>query len=171
MTSDRARRLALVTGATLLAAALLVVALRGVLAPLTQQTALPAAARWTSLGLPVPASAHRCDAPEGSDPGTVRWCPPGGVSAATLAAWYARTLPAGRDDGPLRWCLEEHLADGGRRALWSTRTGLLGYTLPATAWHPPVSGVPGGDGTVGVSLVTMPGSACPPAARSVREGR
>jgi hypothetical protein len=154
-----------------LAAALLAVgtlfmarALWPVLDPLTQRTPLSDDARSTDAGIPVPASAGRCDA-DAADESATRWCMPTGVSVATLAGWYADVLPAGRDAGDLRWCVEQRQADGGRRALWSAGDALVGYVLPPEPPRPPTTGA---DKAVAVEVVELSGSACHPVTRAVR---
>jgi hypothetical protein len=125
-----AGRRAALAGITLVGLALVVATtFRPVLGPLTQRTPLPPAAQWTDAGVPVPASAGRCAVQDVTDPGSVRWCMPGGVGAATVARWYRDVLPPGRDAGDRRWCVEQRQADGSRRALWSTGAGLVGYVL------------------------------------------
>jgi hypothetical protein len=139
------------------------------LAPLTQRTPLPDDARSTEAGIPVPAAAARCAATvadEAAGEDFARWCMPTGVSADTLARWYADALPAGRDAGGLRWCVEQRQADGGRRALWSTGDALVGYVLPPEHPRPPVTG---SDDAVAVEVVVLSGSACHPATRTGRE--
>jgi hypothetical protein len=154
-------RTGLLAAAALVAGALIMGgSLWPVLGPLTERTPLPAATRSTDAGVPVPASAQRC----AGEVGSLRWCVPSGVSVRTLSQWYDDVLPPGHDAGPLRWCVEQRLGDGGRRALWSTGAGLVGYVLPSEL--PPVKGH---IDTVGVDVVSFPGSACPSVARASRE--
>ncbi len=134
-----------------------------VLSTLTQRTPLPATARWTDAGVPVPPSAGRCAEQDLAPPDAVPWCMPGGVSAATVERWYRDVLPAGRDAGHLRWCVEQRQADGSRRELWSTGAGLVGYVLPPQPPHPPTQE------PVAVAVVVLPGEACHPATRANRE--
>ncbi len=136
------------------------------LGPLAQRTPLPPAAQWTDAGVPVPASAGQCAAQDRTDPGSVRWCMPTGVSAATVDRWYRDVLPPGRDAGDLRWCVEQRQADGSRRSLWSTGAGLVGYLLPPQPPRPPVQEL---EDPVAVEVVVLPAEACHPAARASRE--
>ena len=160
------RRAILLAGLTVIAAVLMIgTALWPVLEPLTLRTSLPAASRSVD-GVPVPESARRCAAQDPTTPTSVRWCMPSGVSAATVARWYADVLPAGQDAGRLTWCVEQHQSDGGRRALWSTGTSLVGYVLPADRERPEIERI---DDEVAVEVVRLDGSPCPPAARASRE--
>jgi hypothetical protein len=139
--------------------------LRPVLYPLTQRTPLPPAVRWTDAGVPVPASAGQCTAQDVADPGSVRWCMPDGVSAATVDRWYRDVLPPGRDTGGLRWCVEQRRGNGSRRELWSTGAGLVGYVLPPLPPRPPTQEL---EDPVAVTVVVLPGEACHPATRAGR---
>ncbi len=139
---------------------------RPVLGPLTQRTPLPPAVQGTDAGVPVPAPAGRCAAQDVTDPGSVRWCMPAGVSAATVERWYRDVLPPGRDAGGLRWCVQQRWGDGSRRALWSTGAGLVGYVLPP---QPPRLPTPALEDPVAVTVVVLPGEACHPATRASRE--
>jgi hypothetical protein len=164
---NAARRTGLLVGITVFAGILLVTkSLWPVVGPLTQRTELAAAARSTDAGVPVPTAARPCAAQDPSLAGSTRWCLPTGVSAQTIARWYAARLPAGRDAGPLRWCVEQRQADGSRQALWSNGTGLVGYVLPPQPPHPQTASI---DGRIAVTVVTLPGSSCPAAARVSRE--
>lgn len=161
------RRAALLAAITVVGAALaLIQSLWPVLGPMTQRTPLPAASR-SMLGVPVPAVGHRCRTQDVAVPGSVRWCLPGGVSAATLAQWYAGALPPGRSTGDLRWCVEQHLADGSRRPLWATDGALVGYVLPPERTRTGAASF--GDGSV-VEVVRLAGLTCHPATRTAREG-
>jgi hypothetical protein len=148
------------------AALVVATAPRPLLGPLTQRTPLPpAAAQSTDTGVPVPASAVRCAAPDPAAPGSVRWCMPHGVSAATVDRWYRDVLPPGRDAGDLRWCVEQRSGDGSRRALWSSAAGLVGYVLPP---QPPRPAPLAPADPVAVAVVLLPGEACHPASRASR---
>ncbi len=161
------RRAALLAGVTVLSASLVVAAaFRPLLGPLTQRTPLPAAVQWTDAGVPVPASADRCAVQDLTSPGSVRWCMPGGVSAATVDRWYRDVLPPGGDAYGLRWCVEQRQADGSRRALWSTGAGLVGYVLPPRPPRPPAQEI---EDPVVVVTVVSPGAACHPVTRGSRE--
>ncbi len=146
--------------------AVVAAALWPVIGPVTQRTTLPRAALATDAGVPVPRSADRCAVQDPAAAGSVRWCMPPGVSVTTLTRWYEDVLPAGRDAGPLRWCVEQRLADGSRRALWSSPEGLVGYALPPQRMRAPAAAL---DDNVAVQVVTMPGTGCHPAARASRE--
>jgi hypothetical protein len=162
-------RVLLLAGAALVAGVLvLTTALWPVLDPLTQRTPLPAEARSTHAGVPVPASAERCAFQDRTVAGSVRWCMPSGVSVATLGQWYDDALPPGRNAGDLRWCVETRQSDGSRRALWSTSEGLVGYVLPADP--PRIAADPIHD-AVAVQVVVLSGSGCPAVARTSREDR
>ncbi|WP_166487484.1 hypothetical protein [Geodermatophilus obscurus] len=137
-----------------------------VLGSLAQRTPLPPAAQWTDAGVPVPASAGRCAAQDGTDPGSVHWCMPAGVSAATVDRWYRDVLPPGRDAGGLRWCVEQRRTDSSRRVLWSTGAGLAGYVLPQQPPRPPTQEL---EDPVAVEVVVLPGGSCHPATRAGRE--
>jgi hypothetical protein len=139
---------------------------RPVLGPLTQRTPLPPAVQLTDAGVPVPASAGRCATQDVADPGSVRWCMPDGVSAATVDRWYRDALPPGRDAGALRWCVEQYQGDGSRRALWSTGAGLAGYVLPPQPPRHPAQEL---EDPVAVAVVVLPGEPCHPATRASRE--
>ena len=155
------RRAALAVGGTLVGGSLVIgTALWPVLGPLTQRTPLPAAARSTDAGVPVPELAHRCAVQDATAVGSVRWCLPGGVSVRTVEKWYDDVLPAGRDSGRLRWCVEQRLDDGSRRALWSTEAGLVGYVLPP---EPPQPNHRATDNSV--EVVVLSGSSCHPVTR------
>jgi hypothetical protein len=155
-----------IVAGVVLAALILTQAAWPVLGPvLTQRSALPAAQRSTDAGIPVPGSAERCPGPGSSAAGTVRWCLPAGVSAAAVARWYDRALPPGRDSGPLRWCVEQYRSNGSRLELWSVESGLVGYQLPPEPPHH-ATGVVGD--AMAVSVVTLPGTTCPAAARASR---
>jgi hypothetical protein len=165
------RRAAVLAGVTVVAAVLVAGALWPLLRPLAQRTALPPAARATDAGVPVPAAAQPCTEPPAASPGSASWCLPAGVNAATVSRWYDSAMPAGHDAGPLRWCVEQRLADGGRRALWSTGTGLVGYELPPLPSVQPAVQSPGAPAEpLAVTVVTLAGSTCPAAARTSREG-
>jgi hypothetical protein len=152
------RRAALTFGGTLVGGSLVIgTALWPVLGPLTQRTPLPAAARSTDAGVPVPETAHRCAVQDAAAAGSVRWCLPGGVSVRTVEEWYDDVLPAGRDSGRLRWCVEQRLDDGSRRALWSTDAGLVGYVLPPEPLHPNDQAT---NSSVAVEVVVLSGSSC-----------
>jgi hypothetical protein len=161
------RRAALLAGVTVLLGILIIAAaFRPLLVPLTQRTPLPAAVHWTDAGVPVPASADRCAVQDLTNPGSVRWCMPGGVSAATADRWYRDVLPPGRDAYGLRWCVEQRQADGSRRALWSIGGGLVGYVLPPQPPRPPTQEI---EDSVVVAIVVSPGAACHSVTRSSRE--
>jgi hypothetical protein len=160
------RRAALLAAITVVGAVLaLIQSLWPVLGPLTQRTPLPAASR-SIYGVPVPEAGRRCRAQDVAEPGSVRWCLPG-VSTATLAQWYADTLPPGRSTGDLRWCVEQHLTDGSRRALWATSCGLVGYVLPPARTQP---GAPSFGDATAVEVLLLAGLPCHPATRTAREG-
>ncbi len=164
---NASRRAALLAGVTVLCGTLVVAAaFRPQLGPLTQRTPLPAAVQWTDAGVPVPASADRCAGQDLTNPGSVRWCMPAGVSAATADRWYRDVLPRGRDSHGLRWCVEQRQDDGSRRALWSTGAGLVGYVLPPRPPRPPTQEI---EDHVVVVIIALPGAACHPATRASRE--
>jgi hypothetical protein len=162
-----AGRRAALAGITVLGLApILALTSRPVLSLVTQRTPLPPAAQWTDAGVPVPASAGRCAAQDGTDPGSVHWCMPAGVSAATVDRWYRDVLPPGRDAGGLRWCVEQRRTDSSRRVLWSTGAGLAGYVLPQQPPRPPTQEL---EDPVAVEVVVLPGGSCHPATRAGRE--
>lgn len=161
------RRAGLLAGVTVLWGTLVVAtAFRPVLGSLTQRTPLPAAVHWTDAGVPVPAPAGRCAVQDVTDPGSIRWCMPGGVSAATVERWYRDVLPPGRDADGLRWCVEQRQPDGSRRALWSTDAGLVGYVLPPQPPRPLMQEL---EDPVAVEVVVLSGETCHPVTRASRE--
>lgn len=123
------------------------------------RVALPADARVTATGVPVPTTAEPCPARGRPASGGVRWCPPAGVSADTLDRWYARALPRGHDAGALRWCVGQVLENGTHRALWSSGRSLVGYDLPE----------PGHARRAVVDVLRLPDHRCPAAARASRQ--
>ncbi len=165
--SVNAGRRAALAGITVLGLApILAPTSRPVLSLVTQRTPLPPAVQWTDAGVPVPASAGRCTAQDVTDPGSVRWCMPGGVSVATVEQWYRDVLAPGRDAGDLRWCVQQRQADGSRRALWSTGAGLVGYVLPPQPPRLPAQEL---EDPVAVEVVVLPGGSCHPVTRAGRE--
>lgn len=142
------------------------VTLRPVLTPLTQRTPLSPAAQMTDAGVPVPRSAQQCPVQGRTSAGSVRWCMPAGVSAATVHQWYLDALPPGRDAGALRWCTQEQHGDGRLSAVWSTRAGLIGYILPPQPPRPLYQEL---DNPVAVEVLALAGSACHPVTRATRE--
>ena len=168
--SDQYVRLALIalaTGGLLAALAILAGSLRLVLAPAGPGVALPADRMLTDSGIPVPASAQRCEVQGGSSVAQERWCVPASVTAPALTRWYASALPAERDSGELRWCTRQLLVDGVQRSVWFDGEALLGHVLPSQDAQRS-SGQRGDDGTA-VAVFRVPASGCPTAVGSTRQ--
>lgn len=159
--------IALAAAALLAASALTAMSLRLVLGGAGPEQSLPAERFLADGGVPVPASAQRCEGQRGTDAGQVRWCLPPSVTAPALTRWYADVLPAGRDSGRLRWCTEQHRSAGLRLAIWFDGESLLGYALPAQSEaRAPVQL---GDDGLAVAVFRAPALGCPGAARSSRQ--